>query len=150
MTGKEIIAKAIEVYGEEAQMRQCMEECAELIEAEVSQGATNVVEEMADVAITMEQVAIILGVEEKIRVPLPMPVATAEGTLVKWLAKLIKVINKRLRGETSAENKEQITGCISEIRCRIASMLGADEVRGEEFEKVFKEKLLRLKKRLGV
>ena len=33
---KEILQKAIEVYGEEPQIRQCMEECAELISAMVS------------------------------------------------------------------------------------------------------------------
>ena len=62
---KEILQKAIDTYGEEPQIRQCMEECAELISAIVDYAENdeadidNITEEMADVLITCKQVEII-------------------------------------------------------------------------------------------
>ena len=57
MKAEEILMEAINTYGEEPQIRQCMEECAELISAIVDYAESdemntdNIIEEMADVLI---------------------------------------------------------------------------------------------------
>lgn len=105
---KEILQKAIETYGEEPQIRQCMEECAELISAIVDYAESdkadidNIIEEMADVLITCKQVEIISkdyvlepaeGVETG-----KMSRKTICNYTIKSLAELIKTLNKYLRG----------------------------------------------------
>ena len=56
------IEKAIGIYGAEAQENQCIEECAELIQAinKKHRGCEhNIIEEIADVEIMLEQLKII-------------------------------------------------------------------------------------------
>jgi NTP pyrophosphatase (non-canonical NTP hydrolase) len=106
---KEILKKAIATYGEEPQIRQCMEECAELISAIVDYAENdeadidNIIEEMADVLIMCKQVEIISkdyvlepseteGVEKLGR-------KTICNYTIKSLAELIKTLNKYLRGK---------------------------------------------------
>lgn len=106
---KEILQKAIDAYGEEPQVRQCMEECAELISAIVDYAENddadidNIIEEMADVLITCKQVEIISkdyvlepagGVETG-----KMARKTICNYTIKSLAELIKTLNKYLRGK---------------------------------------------------
>ena len=105
---KEILKKAIDTYGEEAQIRQCMEECAELISAIVDYAENdeantdNIIEEMADVLIMCKQVEIISkdyvlepaeGVESE-----KLGRKTICNYTIKSLAELIKTLNKYLRG----------------------------------------------------
>ena len=75
----QILKKAIETYGEEPQIRQCMEECAELIQAinkhKRAQGSLkeeryniafdNLLEEIADVEIMLEQIKHLLEIPEE-------------------------------------------------------------------------------------
>jgi len=63
---KEILRRAIETYGAEAQMDQLVEECAELIAAinRYHRRRTDiapVIEELADVAIMLEQMSLVFG-----------------------------------------------------------------------------------------
>lgn len=113
---KDILKKAIDTYGEEPQIRQCMEECAELISAIVdyseSDGMSinNLIEEMVDVLITSKQVEIISkdyvlepanGVEGVERIG-------RKGicnSVIKSLAELIKALNKHLRGKELPEHE---------------------------------------------
>jgi NTP pyrophosphatase (non-canonical NTP hydrolase) len=106
---KEILKKAIEKYGEEAQIRQCMEECAELISAIVDYAESdegnidNIIEEMADVLITCKQVEIIskdyvLESEDNESVDVADKKTICNMT-IKCLAELIKTLNKYLRGK---------------------------------------------------
>ena len=105
---KEILQKAIAKYGEEAQIRQCMEECAELISAIVDYAESDemnidcIVEEMADVLITCKQVEIIskdyaLKSADNESVDIADKKTICNMT-IKCLAELIKTLNKYLRG----------------------------------------------------
>lgn len=69
---RKILRKAIDTYGTEAQMMQCIEEMAELIQAinkyfrantdeEMAKAYISVVEEIADVQIMLEQMRIVFG-----------------------------------------------------------------------------------------
>lgn len=80
MDMKQKIEKIAQHYGYEAQSRQCMEECAELIQAinklwrnqghgqptvrELKECRDNIVEELADVQIMIFQLAFLLNAEE--------------------------------------------------------------------------------------
>lgn len=62
MTVKEILKKAIQTYGEEAQEKVAIEECSELIQAicHKHRGREhNIAEEIADVKIMLEQLELI-------------------------------------------------------------------------------------------
>lgn len=79
---QEVIARAINTYGREAQMRQCIEEMAELTQAickhrralekddigflEYDAAFRNLVEETADVYVMIQQMIIMVG-EEKVK-----------------------------------------------------------------------------------
>ena len=68
MSRRELLEKAIERFGREAQMVKCCEECGELVQAVCKWiGGTGdeeaVIEEMVDVEIMLEQVRMILGVD---------------------------------------------------------------------------------------
>ena len=106
---KEILQKAIAIYGEEPQIRQCMEECAELISAIVDYvendeaDIDNVIEEMADVLIMCKQVEIISkdyvlesADNEEVKVEDKKKIC---NSTIKSLAELIKTLNKYLRGK---------------------------------------------------
>lgn len=106
---KEILQKAIATYGEEPQIRQCMEECAELISAIVDYAESdeanidNIIEEMADVLITCKQVEIIskdyvLESADNESVDVADKKTICNMT-IKCLAELIKTLNKYLRGK---------------------------------------------------
>ena len=69
---RKILRKAIDTYGTEAQMMQCIEEMAELIQAinkyfrastqfKWAEAYDSVVEEIADVQIMLEQMRIVFG-----------------------------------------------------------------------------------------
>lgn len=63
-----VLKKAIEIHGEEAQLLVAMEECAELIQA-IShhlrkRNPTNIIEEIADVSIMIKQLEIIFGKDD--------------------------------------------------------------------------------------
>jgi NTP pyrophosphatase (non-canonical NTP hydrolase) len=107
---EEILKKAIETYGEEPQIRQCMEECAELISAIADyaesdeMNADNIIEEMADVLITCKQVEIIskdyvLEPAKGIEGVEKFEKKTTCNYTIKSLAELIKTLNKYLRGK---------------------------------------------------
>lgn len=69
---KEVLCDALWRYGEENQLRICMEECAELIQAiskvqrypESKEHKANLLEEIADVLICIEYVKLIYGISE--------------------------------------------------------------------------------------
>ena len=68
-TEKNINSFAIAVYGETAQENQCIEECAELIQAinkKHRKMAHNIAEEIADVEICLEQLKMINGCYEDV------------------------------------------------------------------------------------
>ena len=162
MTGKEILKKAIKTYGEEAQMRQCMEECAELLEAILQTRAVNaetegvVLEEEVDVSLTTTQVAMILGKEiEEANLPMLKVVEAEEIEIILaiYLAKLIKKINKWFRYGATRVIVEEIMTCISFIQTAIElrNMKNAETKElSEKFSKKATEKLKRLKDRLEV
>ena len=69
---RKILRKAIDTYGIEAQMMQCIEEMAELIQAinkyfrantneEMAKAYVSVIEEISDVQIMLEQMRIVFG-----------------------------------------------------------------------------------------
>ena len=69
---RKILRKAIDTYGTEAQMMQCIEEMAELIQAinkyfrantdeEMAKAYISVIEEISDVQIMLEQMRIVFG-----------------------------------------------------------------------------------------
>lgn len=69
---RKILRKAIDTYGTEAQMMQCIEEMAELIQAinkyfrantdeEMAKAYISVIEEISDVQIMLEQMRILFG-----------------------------------------------------------------------------------------
>ncbi len=76
MTRKEILKKAVDVYGKEAQVDMCVEECSELIKALLKErrlgyekadpakkqlALEHVREELADVQIMLEQMRLVFG-----------------------------------------------------------------------------------------
>ena len=67
MDNRELYEKAIEKWGTDAQVIMALEECGELIVA-ITQGArgrdVSIIEEIADVQIMMEQLAILYGEEQ--------------------------------------------------------------------------------------
>ena len=158
---KAILEKAIAAYGEEAQIRQCMEECAELISAIVDYAESeeadidNIIEEMVDVLITCKQVEIIskdyvlepageveTGKYEK---------KTICNFTIKCLAEFIKILNKYLRGTELP--KYEICYRISNILLQfefLADLLELDGVSDVEKQLNYKIKfkLNRLKERL--
>lgn len=69
MERKQILAQAIQKYGVEAQQKQCIEECSELITAILHHQrrkctAHDVITEIADVIIMCEQMKLIFGAAE--------------------------------------------------------------------------------------
>ena len=69
---RKILRKAIDTYGTEAQMMQCIEEMAELIQAinkyfrantdeEMAKAYVSVIEEISDVQIMLEQMRLLFG-----------------------------------------------------------------------------------------
>lgn len=106
---EKILHKAIEIYGEEPQIRQCMEECAELISAIVDYAESDemnidcIIEEMADVIIMCKQVEIISKdyvLESRERESIEkFEKKTICNYTIKALAELIKTLNKHLRGK---------------------------------------------------
>ena len=158
---KEILKKAIAKYGEEPQIRQCMEECAELISAIVDYAESdkanidNIIEEMADVLITCKQVEII----SKDYVLEPAGGVESEGLekkticnyAIQSLAELIKTLNKYLRGKELP--KYEICYKISCVLLEfefLADLLERDGVSNIEKQLNYKIKfkLNRLKERL--
>lgn len=160
---KEILQKAIATYGEEAQIRQCMEECAELISAIVDYAENdeantdNIIEEMVDVLITCKQVEIISkdyvlepadGVEG---IDITQKKTICNYT-IKCLAELIKTLNKYLRGKELP--KYEICYQISCVLLQfefLADLLELDGVSDieKQLNNKIKFKLNRLKERLG-
>ncbi len=158
---KEILQKAIEVYGEESQIRQCMEECAELIfaiadYAENDEADTdNIIEEEVDVLITCKQVEIISkdyvlepaeGVESE-----RLEKKTICNYTIKSLAELIKTLNKYLRGKELP--KYEICYQISNILLQLDffnALLKLDGVSDleKQLNNKIKFKINRLKERL--
>lgn len=67
-----IFKKSIEVYGKEAQSRQAMEECAELIQAinkclrypNKEECKNNLIEEIADVEIMLYQLKVMFNIDD--------------------------------------------------------------------------------------
>lgn len=159
---KEILQKAIATYGEEAQIRQCMEECAELISAIVDYAENdeadidNIIEEMADVLITCKQAEIIskdyvlepTGEVESER----LGKETICNNTIKSLAELIKTLNKYLRRKELP--KYEICYKIScvllafEFFADLLEMDGVSDIEKQLNNKI-KFKLNRLKERLG-
>lgn len=158
----EILKKAINTYGEEPQIRQCMEECAELISAIVDYAENdeanidNIIEEMADVLITCKQVEIISkdyvlepanGVEDVGK----LGRKTICNYTIKSLAELIKVLNKYLRGKELPKYEicYRIT-CVLldfEFFAELLELDGASNIE-KQLNKKIKFKLNRLKERL--
>lgn len=159
---KEILQKAIDTYGEEPQIRQCMEECAELISAIVDYAENdeadidNIIEEMADVLITCKQVEIIskdyvLEPAEGVEMG-KMSRKTICNYTIKSLAELIKTLNKYLRGKELP--KYEICYKISCVLLDFeffADLLELDGVSNieKQLNNKIKFKLNRLKERLG-
>lgn len=160
---KEILQKAIDTYGEEPQIRQCMEECAELISAIVDYAENdeadteNIIEEMADVLITCKQVEIIskdyvLEPAEGVESVEKLGRKTICNYTIKSLAELIKVLNKYLRGKELP--KYEICYQISNILLQLDffnALLRLDGVSNIEKQLNYKIKfkLNRLKERLN-
>lgn len=90
---RKILRKAIDTYGTEAQMMQCIEEMAELIQAinkyfrantdeEMAKAYISVIEEISDVQIMLEQMRIVFGdksVDEQITAKLDRLEKRLEG-----------------------------------------------------------------------
>lgn len=67
---RDFFQRVIEFYGEKVQENQCIEECAELIQAinkKHRYKPHNIAEEIADVEITLEQLKIINKCEEEVK-----------------------------------------------------------------------------------
>ena len=159
---KEILKKAIETYGEESQIRQCMEECAELISAIVDYAESDeadidsIVDEMTDVLITSKQVEIISkdyvmepsGDIEEVKAGDKQTIC---NYTIKVLAEFIKTLNKYLRGKELP--KYEICYQISNILLQFDFFVALLELNGAcDVEKKInyriKFKLNRLKERL--
>ena len=158
---KEILKKAIAKYGEEAQIRQCMEECAELISAIIDyeemeeSNVDNIIEEMVDVLITCKQAEMISG--DYVLEPTGGVEAgkytkkTICNCTIKVLADLIKTLNKYLRGTELP--KYEICRRISHVLLQFEFFSGVLELEGvSDMEKQLNNKLKlkqnRLKERL--
>ena len=159
---KDILQKAIDTYGEEPQIRQCMEECAELISAIVDYAESdeadidNIIEEMADVLITCKQVEIISGDyvlesadNEEVKVE---DKKTICNYTIKVLAEFIKTLNKYLRGKELP--KYEICWQISNILLQLDffnALLKLDGVSDitKQLNNKIEFKLNRLKERLN-
>lgn len=137
MTGKEIIVKAIETYGVEAQIRQMMEELAELIVAEIEGEREGIVEELGDVVIMCMQMREIMGVKES-----KEKGKVNRGEVIKESAETIKKLNKWLRGQK--EGADEQVGKLEEVIEREIEGRGIER----EVEGKVREKLKRLKSRL--
>lgn len=158
---KEILKKVIEKYGEEPQIRQCMEECAELISAIVDYAESdeanidNIIEEMADVLITCKQVEIIvkdyaLKSADDVEVR-DEDKKTICNMTVKCLADFIKTLNKYLRGVDLP--KYEICYQISNILLQLDFFIALLQLDGvsdieKQLNNKIKFKLNRLKERL--
>lgn len=157
----EILKKAIDTYGEEPQIRQCMEECAELISAIVDYAESDemntddIIEEMADVLITCKQVEIIskdyvLESTERESVDITEKKKICNYT-IKCLAELIKTLNKHLRGKELP--KYEICYQISNVLLQFEFLADLLELNGvsdieKQLNNKIKFKLNRLKERL--
>lgn len=174
----EILKKAIETYGEEAQIRQCMEECAELISAIVDYLENyelnaiidysesneliinSIIEEMADVLITCKQVEIISN--EHVLDPGEIENMDIEKNVIcnitiKQLAELIKTLNKYLREKNVANYgiRYQISYQISCLILQFDIFSNLLERNGvidfeKQINKQIEYKLNRLKERLNI
>ena len=156
----QILKKAIETYGEEPQIRQCMEECAELISAltdyaeSEEMNTDNLIEEMADVLIMCKQVELI--VKDYVMEPIATQFLytnknTACNKTIKELAEFIKTLNKYLRGKKipSYEICWQISKIITQLTylTQVLKLDGVSKVEKEINNKI-KFKINRLKERL--
>ena len=160
MKAEEILMEAINTYGEEPQIRQCMEECAELISAIADyvesdeMNTDNIIEEMADVLITCKQVELIIKdcvmETSATKIIIANKGVTCNKT-IKELAEFIKTLNKYLRGKKipSYEICWQISKIITQFDflIRVLELNGASNVEKELNNKI-KFKLNRLKERL--
>lgn len=98
---EKIFKKSIEVYGKEAQSRQAMEECAELVQAinkclrypNKEECKDNLIEEIADVEIMLYQLKEMFYINET--------------EIHEWKEKKAKREKKRLK---NVENKGDISG----------------------------------------
>jgi NTP pyrophosphatase (non-canonical NTP hydrolase) len=156
----QILKKAIETYGEEPQIRQCMEECAELISAIADYAESeemdtdNIIEEMADVLIMCKQVELI--VKDYAMEPIATQFLYANkgvtcNKTIKELAEFIKTLNKHLRGKKIPSY--EICWQISKITIQFAYLTEVLKLDGvsnieKEINKKIKFKLNRLKERL--
>ena len=88
MDRNNLLALAIQAWGEESQELMAIEECAELTKAlcKISRGgsADDVIEEIADVQIMLEQMKIIFG-EENVRHAEEKKLQRLEFRLNRWL-----------------------------------------------------------------
>jgi NTP pyrophosphatase (non-canonical NTP hydrolase) len=156
----QILKKAIETYGEEPQLRQCMEECAELISALTDYAESeemdtdNIIEEMADVLIMCKQVELI--VKDYVMEPIATQFLYANKNIacnktIKELAEFIKTLNKYLRGKKipSYEICWQISKIITQLTylTEVLKLDGVSKVEKEINNKI-KFKINRLKERL--
>jgi NTP pyrophosphatase (non-canonical NTP hydrolase) len=156
----QILKKAIDTYGEEPQIRQCMEECAELISAladyaeSEEMNTDNLIEEMADVLIMCKQVELI--VKDYVMEPIATQFLytnknTACNKTIKELAEFIKTLNKHLRGKKIPSY--EICWQISKITIQFAYLTEVLKLDGvsnieKEINKKIKFKINRLKERL--
>lgn len=158
----EILKKAINTYGAEPQMRQCMEECAELISAIVDYAENdeanidNIIEEMADVLITCKQVEIIskdyvLEPADGVEGVEKCEKKTICNYTIKCLAELIKTLNKYLRGKELPEYEicYQISNVLLQFKflADLLELNGVSDIEKQLNNKI-KFKLNRLKERL--
>lgn len=88
MSRENILALAIEAWGEDAQCLMAIEECAELTKAlcKLSRGgsADDVIEEIADVQIMIDQLVIMFG-EESVRKAEKEKLERLEFRLNRWM-----------------------------------------------------------------
>ena len=161
MKAEEILMEAINTYGEEPQIRQCMEECAELISAIVDYAESdemntdNIIEEMADVLITCKQVELIIKdcvmESSATKIIIANKVVTCNKT-IKELSEFIKTLNKYLRGKKipSYEICWQISKIITQFDflIRVLELNGASDVE-KQLNKKIKFKINRLKARIN-
>ncbi|EMA34119.1 nucleoside triphosphate pyrophosphohydrolase family protein [Halobiforma nitratireducens] len=61
---RETLVDALETYGEDAQIEQTIEECAELIQALYGDDREAVVDELADVRIMVAQLSLLVGEDD--------------------------------------------------------------------------------------
>lgn len=100
---KEVLCDALWRYGEENQLRICMEECAELIQAiskvqrypESKEHKANLLEEIADVLICIEYIKLIYGISEMF----------INKEIDKEIEYKIQRISRRMKGENDNDRK---------------------------------------------